>query len=228
MSREKHPNIKTTFEKLIAQAAALREEHTQNHGGVFDIHEFAKEHGVTSINHTGDNITIRASDDTHQTWECDSPVHHSEDARRFILAMLTGWVLLRGENIPNEFTINDPTSRTGDYGSLEERDAKLFAYALMIPEKALDDASIPFYYNLPSSRRFMCAIRSMKDGLATELGVPPIIVANYAGLRWGLHQAKMQEELRNEQREAMEAARRSRLDIYSSSSHARRRNKWSY
>lgn len=67
MSREKHPNIKTTFEKLIAQAAALREEHTQNHGGVFDIHEFAKEHGVTSINRTGNSITIRASDDTHQT-----------------------------------------------------------------------------------------------------------------------------------------------------------------
>ena len=73
------------------------------------------------------------------------------------------------------------------------------------------------------------AIRSMKDSIATELGVPPIIVANYTGLRWGgVHQAKKQKELRNEQREAMEAARRSRLDIYSSSSRARRRNKWSY
>lgn len=72
------------------------------------------------------------------------------------------------------------------------------------------------------------AIRSMKDSLVTELGVPPIIVANYTGLRWGLHQAKKQEELRNEQREAMEAARWSRLDTYSSSSRTRRRNKWSY
>ena len=228
MSHKKHPNIKTTFEKLIAQAAALREEHTQAHGGVFDVYEFAKEQGVTSINRTGDDITIRASDDTHQAWECDIPVHHSEDALRFILAMLTGWVLLRGENSPTEFTINDPTSRTGDYDSLEEIDAELFAYALMIPEKALDDASIPFYYNIPSSRRFMYAIRSLKDNIATELGLPPIIVANYAGLRWGLHQAKKQEELRNEQREAMEAARRSRLDAYSSSSRTRRRNKWSY
>lgn len=228
MSREKHPNIKTTFEKLIAQAAAFREEHTQNHGGVFDIHEFAKEHGVTSINRTGDSITIRASDETHQTWECDTPVHHSEDARRFILAMLTGWVVLRGENSPTEFTINDPTSRTGDYDSLEEIDAELFAYALMIPEKALADASVTSLYNTTSSRRFMYAIRSMKDSLATELGLPPIIVANYAGLRWGLHQAKMQEELRNEQREVMEAARRSMLDTYSSSSRTRRRNKWSY
>ena len=142
--------------------------------------------------------------------------------------MLTGWVLLRDENSPTEFTINDPISRTGDYDSLEEIDAELFAYALMIPEKALDDASIAFYYNIPSSRRFMYAIRSMKDSIATELGLPPIIVANYAGLRWGLHQAKKQEELRNEQREAMEAARRSRLDAYSSSSRTRRRNKWSY
>ena len=77
MSRKKHPNLKTTFEKLIAQAVALREEHTQAHGGVFDIYEFAKKHGVTSINHTGESITIRASDDTHQTWECDIPEHHS-------------------------------------------------------------------------------------------------------------------------------------------------------
>jgi len=195
MSREKHPNIKTTFEKLIAQAVALREEHTQNHGGVFDIHEFAKEHGVTSINHTGDDITIRASDDTHQTWGCDIPVHHSEDARRFILAMLTGWVLLRGENSPTEFTINDPTSRTGDYDSLEERDAELFAYALMIPDKTLDDASITPLYD-GSLRQFTRAVRGVKEDIASKLGVPPMIVANYAGLRWALYQAKMEESLR--------------------------------
>lgn len=206
MSREKHPNIKTTFEKLIAQAAALREEHTQNHGGVFDIHEFAKEHGVTSINRTGNSITIRASDDTHQTWECDIPVHHSEDARRFILAMLTGWVLLRGENSPNEFTINDPTSRTGDYGSLEEIDAELFAYALMIPEKALDDASITPLYD-GSLRQLTRVVRGVKDDIASKLGVPPMIVVNYTGLRWALYQAKMEESLRA----SLDAAREKRL-----------------
>jgi hypothetical protein len=206
MSRKKHPNLKATFEKLIAQAAARREEHTQAHGGVFDIHEFAKEHGVTSINHTGDSITIRASDDTHQTWECDIPVHHSEDAQRFILAILTGWVLLRGENSPTEFTINDPTSRTGDYDSLEEGDAELFAYALMIPEKALDDASITPLYDGRFSK-LAEAVRGVKEELASKLGVPPIIVWNYTALRWALYQAKMQESFRA----SLEAAREKRL-----------------
>lgn len=206
MSHENRPSMKTTFEKLIARAVALREEHTQTHGGVFDIYEFAKEHGVTSINHTGDDITIRASDETHQTWECDIPVHHSEDARRFILAMLTGWVVLRDENSPNELTVNDPTSRTGDYDSLEEIDAELFAYALMIPEKALDDASITPLYD-GSLSKLTKAIRGAKDDIASKLGVPPMIVVNYTGLRWALYQAKMEESLRA----SLEAAREKRL-----------------
>lgn len=228
MSHKNHPNMKTTFEKLMVQAVALREEHTQTHGGVFDIYEFAKEYGVTRINRTGDDIIIRASDDTHKSWECDIPAYSPEEAQRFTLAMLTGWVVLRGENSPSEFMVNNPTSRVGGYDSLEEMDAELFAYALMVPDKALTDASITSLYNTTSSQRFMDAVSGVKDSIATELGVPPMIVENYAGLRWALYQAKKQDDLRNEQREASEAARRSRLDTYSSSSRTRRRNKWSY
>lgn len=173
---------------------------------MLDIYEFAKKHGVTNINRTGDSITIRASDDTHQAWEYDIPEHHSEDARRFILAMLTGWVLLRGENSPTEFTINDPTSQTGDYDSLEERDVELFAYALMVPEKALDDASITPLYD-GSLSKLTKAVRGAKDDIASKLGVPPMIVVNYTGLRWALYQAKMEESLRA----SLEAAREKRL-----------------
>ena len=206
MSHKNHPNMKTTFEKLMVQAVTLREEHTKTHGGVFDIYEFAKEYGVISINYTGDDIIIRASDDTHQIWECDIPGHHSEDVRRFILAMLTGWVVLRSENSPTEFTINDPTSRTGGYDSSEEIDAELFAYALMVPDDALDDASITPLYD-GSLSKLAEAVRAVKEGIASKLGVPPIVVENYVCLRWSLYQAKKQESLRA----SLEAAHQKRL-----------------
>lgn len=234
MSHENHPRMKTTFEKLAAQAATLREEHAQAHGGVFDIYEFAKEQGVTHVHHIGEKINIWATDDNNQEWGCNIPECHKQDTARFLLAVLVGWVILRDKDSPNSFYAYDPIDVLIQEElfiqrkSSEEIRAELFAYYLMVPEYALADTSITSLYNTASSQRFMDAVSDGKDSIATELGVPPIIVANYAELRWGLHQAKKQEELRNEQREAMEAARRSRLDTYSSSSRTRRRDKWSY
>lgn len=222
MSRENHPSMKTTFEKLAAQAATLREEHAQAHGGVFDIYEFAKEQGVTHVHHIGEKINIWATDDNNQEWGCNIPECHKQDTVRFLLAVLVGWVILRDKDSPNSFYAYDPIDVLIQEEffiqrkSSEEIRAELFAYYLMVPEYALADTSITSLYNTASSRRFVDVVRDVKDSIATELGVPPIIVENYAYLRWALHQAKKKENLREsldsaQQKRAARNKRTSRL-----------------
>ena len=163
MSHENHPRMKTTFEKLAAQAATLREEHAQAHGGVFDIYEFAKEQGVTHVHHIGEKINIWATDDNNQEWGCNIPECHKQDTARFLLAVLVGWVILRDKDSPNSFYAYDPID-------------VLIQEELFIQRKS------------------------------SELGVPPIIVENYAYLRWALHQAKKKENLR----ESLDSAQQKR------------------
>lgn len=223
MSREKHPNIKTTFEKLIAQAAALREEHTQTHGGVFDIHEFAKEHGVTHVHHVGEKINIWATDDNNQEWGCNIPECYKQDTARFLLAVLVGWVILRDKDSPTTFDAYDPIDVLRKHKSLEEMRAELFAYHLMVPEYALADASITTPYN-KGLKQFAVTVSGVKDALATSLGVPPEIVENRAFLLWAFSQKHRQDAIRKE----LDIARQQRQEKNKKNSlKMRRKNSWS-
>ena len=223
MSREKQPNIKTTFEKLIAQAAALREEHTQTHGGVFDIHEFAKEHGVTHVHHVGEKINIWATDDNNQEWGCNIPECYKQDTARFLLAVLVGWVILRDKDSPTTFDAYDPIDVLRKHKSLEEMRAELFAYHLMVPEYALADASITTPYN-KGLKQFAVTVSGVKDALATSLGVPPEIVENRAFLLWAFSQKHRQDAIRKE----LDIARQQRQEKNKKNSlKMRRKNSWS-
>lgn len=223
MSHENHPRMKTTFEKLIAQAATLREEHTQTHGGVFDIHEFAKEHGVTHVHHVGEKINIWATDDNNQEWGCNIPECYKQDTARFLLAVLVGWVILRDKDSPTTFDAYDPIDVLRKHKSLEEMRAELFAYHLMVPEYALADASITTPYN-KGLKQFAVTVSGVKDALATSLGVPPEIVENRAFLLWAFSQKHRQDAIRKE----LDIARQQRQEKNKKNSlKMRRKNSWS-
>lgn len=223
MSHENHPSMKTTFEKLIAQAAAFREEHAQAHGGVFDIYEFAKEQGVTYVHHIGEKINIWATDDNKQEWGCNIPECYKQDTARFLLAVLVGWVILRDEDSPTTFDAYDPMDVLRKHKSLEEMRAELFAYHLMVPEYALADASITTPYN-KGLKQFAITVSGVKDALATSLGVPPEIVENRAFILWAFSQKHRQDAIRNE----LDIARQQRREKNKKNSlKMRRKNSWS-
>lgn len=218
MSHENHPSMKTTFEKLIAQAAALREEHAQAHGGVFDIYEFAKEQGVTHVHHIGEKINIWATDDNKQEWGCNIPECYKQDTARFLLAVLVGWVILRDEDSPTTFDAYDPMDVLRKHKSLEEMRAELFAYHLMVPEYALADASITTPYN-KGLKQFAITVSGVKDALATSLGVPPEVVENRAFILWAFSQKHRQDAIRNE----LDIARQQRREKNKKNSRSLRR-----
>ena len=214
---------KLTLREIADYATNLREQYEQAHDGVFNIYDFAKEHGVTHIHHIGEEINIWATDDNNQEWGCNIPECYKQDTARFLLAVLVGWVILRDEDSPTSFYAYDPMDVLRKHKSLEEMRAELFAYHLMVPEYALADASITTPYN-KGLKQFAITVSGVKDALATSLGVPPEIVENRAFILWAFSQKHRQDAIRNE----LDIARQQRREKNKKNSlKMRRKNSWS-
>lgn len=193
---------KLTLREIADYATNLREQYEQDHDGVFNIYEFAKEHGVTHIHHIGEEINIWATDDNNQEWGCNIPECYKQDTARFLLAVLVGWVILRDEDSPTSFYAYDPMDVliqeefSIQRKSSEEIQAELFAYHLMVPEYTLADASITTPYN-KGLKQFAITVSGVKDALASNLGVPPEVVENRAFLLWAFSQKNRQDAIRH-------------------------------
>jgi hypothetical protein len=187
---------KPTLREIADYATDLRKQYEQAHDGVFNIYEFAKEHGVARIHHLGEEINVWATDDNHQEWGCNIPERYKQDTARFLLAVLVGWVILRDEDSPTSFDAYDPMDVLRKHKSLEEMRAELFAYHLMVPEYALADASIATPYN-KGLKQFAITVSGVKDALASNLGVPPEVVENRAFLLWAFSQKNRQDAIRH-------------------------------
>lgn len=188
---------KPTLREIADYATDLRKQYEQAHDGVFNIYEFAKEHGVARIHHLGEEINVWATDDNHQEWGCNIPERYKQDTARFLLAVLVGWVILRDEDSPTSFDAYDPMDVLRKHKSLEEMRAELFAYHLMVPEYALADASITTPYN-KGLKQFAITVSGVKDALASNLGVPPEVVENRAFLLWAFSQKHRQDAIRHD------------------------------
>ena len=188
---------KPTLREIADHATNLREQYEQAHDGVFDIYDFANEHGVTNIHHIGEEINIWATDDNNQEWGCNIPECYKQDTARFLLAVLVGWVILRDEDNPTSFDAYDPIDVLRKHKSSEEMRAELFAYHLMVPEYALADASITTPYN-KGLKQFAITVSGVKDALASNLGVPPEVVENRAFLLWAFSQKPRQDAIRHD------------------------------
>ena len=220
---------KLTLREIADYATNLREQYEQAHDGVFNIYDFAKEHGVTNIHHIGEEINIWATDDNNQEWGCNIPERYKQDTARFLLAVLVGWVILRDEDSPTSFYAYDPIDVLVQEEFLiqrkssEEIRAELFAYHLMVPEYALADASITTPYN-KGLKQFAITVSGVKDALATSLGVPPEIVENRAFILWAFSQKHRQDAIHNEldiaQQQRREKNKKNSLKM-------RRKNSWS-
>ena len=194
---------KLTLREIADYATDLRKQYEQDHDGVFNIYEFAKEHRVTRIHHLGEEINVWATDDNNQEWGCNIPECYKQDTARFMLAVLVGWVILRDEDSPTSFYAYDPMDVLIQEEffiqrkSSEEIRAELFAYHLMVPEYTLADASITTPYN-KGLKQFAITVSGVKDALASNLGVPPEVVENRAFLLWAFSQKHRQDAIRNE------------------------------
>lgn len=187
---------KPTLREIADHATNLREQYEQTHDGVFNIYDFANEHGVTNIHHIGEEINIWATDDNNQEWGCNIPECYKQDTARFLLAVLVGWVILRDEGNPTSFDAYVPIDVLRKHKSSEEMRAELFAYHLMVPEYALADASITTPYN-KGLKQFAITVSGVKDALASNLGVPPEVVENRAFLLWAFSQKNRQDAIRH-------------------------------
>ncbi len=193
---------KLTLREIADYATDLRKQYEQDHDGVFNIYEFAKEHRVTRIHHLGEEINVWATDDNNQEWGCNIPECYKQDTARFLLAVLVGWVILRDEDSPTSFDAYDPMDVLIQEEffiqrkSSEEIRAELFAYHLMVPEYALADASITTPYN-KGLKQFAITVSGVKDALAASLGVPPEVVENRAFLLWAFSQKNRQDAIRH-------------------------------
>lgn len=224
-----HKINKPTLREIADHATNLREQYEQAHDGVFNIYDFAKEHGVAHIHHLGEEINIWATDDNNQEWGCNIPERYKQDTARFLLAALVGWVILRDEDSPTSFDTYDPIDVLIQEEffiqrkSSEEIQAELFAYHLMVPEYTLADASITTPYN-KGLKQFAITVSGVKDALASNLGVPPEVVENRAFLLWAFSQKHRQDAIRNEldiaQQQRREKNKKNSLKM-------RRKNSWS-
>ena len=193
---------KLTLGEIADYATDLRKQYEQDHDGVFNIYEFAKEHRVTRIHHLGEEINVWATDDNNQEWGCNIPECYKQDTARFMLAVLVGWVILRDEDSPTSFYAYDPMDVLIQEEffiqrkSSEEIRAELFAYHLMVPEYTLADASITTPYN-KGLKQFAITVSGVKDALASNLGVPPEVVENRAFLLWAFSQKNRQDAIRH-------------------------------
>lgn len=193
---------KLTLREIADYATDLRKQYEQDHDGVFNIYEFAKEHRVTRIHHLGEEINVWATDDNNQEWGCNIPKCYKQDTARFMLAVLVGWVILRDEDSPTSFYAYDPMDVLIQEEffiqrkSSEEIRAELFAYHLMVPEYTLADASITTPYN-KGLKQFAITVSGVKDALASNLGVPPEVVENRAFLLWAFSQKNRQDAIRH-------------------------------
>lgn len=214
---------KPTLREIADHATNLRKQYEQAHDGVFNIYDFAKEHGVTHIHHIGEEINIWATDDNNQEWECNIPERYKQDTARFMLGVLVGWVIFRDEDSPTSFDAYDPIDVLVQEEFLiqrkssEEIRAELFAYHLMVPEYALADASITPYNK--GLKQFTITVSGIKDALATSLGVPPEVVENRAFLLWAFSQKHRQDAIRNE----LDIARQQRREKNKKNSRSLRR-----
>lgn len=220
---------KLTLREIADYANDLRKQYEQDHDGVFNIYEFAKEHRVTRIHHLGEEINVWATDDNNQEWGCNIPECYKQDTARFMLAVLVGWVILRDEDSPTSFYAYDPMDVLIQEEffiqrkSSEEIRAELFAYHLMVPEYALADASITTPYN-KGLKQFAVTVSGVKDALAASLGVPPEVVENRAFILWAFSQKHRQDDMRN----ALDIAQQRRQEKNKKNSlKTRRKNDWS-
>lgn len=220
---------KLTLREIADYATDLRKQYEQDHDGVFNIYEFAKEHRVTRIHHLGEEINVWATDDNNQEWGCNIPECYKQDTARFMLAVLVGWVILRDEDSPTSFYAYDPMDVLIQEEffiqrkSSEEIRAELFAYHLMVPEYALADASITTPYN-KGLKQFAVTVSGVKDALAASLGVPPEVVENRAFILWAFSQKYRQDDMRN----ALDIAQQRRQEKNKKNSlKTRRKNDWS-
>lgn len=220
---------KLTLREIADYATDLRKQYEQDHDGVFNIYEFAKEHRVTRIHHLGEEINVWATDDNNQEWGCNIPECYKQDTARFMLAVLVGWVILRDEDSPTSFYAYDPMDVLIQEEffiqrkSSEEIRAELFAYHLMVPEYALADASITTPYN-KGLKQVAVTVSGVKDALAASLGVPPEVVENRAFILWSFSQKHRQDDMRN----ALDIAQQRRQEKNKKNSlKTRRKNDWS-
>lgn len=209
---------KLTLREIADYATDLRKQYEQDHDGVFNIYEFAKEHGVTRIHHLGEEINVWATDDNNQEWGCNIPECYKQDTARFLLAVLVGWVILRDDNSPTSFDAYDPLDVLRQHKSSAEMRSELFAYHLMVPEYALADASITTPYN-KGLKQFAITVSGVKDALASNLGVPPEVVENRAFILWAFSQKHRQDAIRNE----LDIARQQRREKNKKNSRSLRR-----